>query len=698
MTEHCQCELAGWCERHKLNKSIHTHQLCKTHQNYRALWDSLVGIAPFVQFEPKHEVIPKTSISPHLDCIHRGLPLREERCQLCGTVDRMETIHYCGLFNECSLRRYKTGTKNSVPNCLDCSYRSPSIVDLPMPHHKDLTEASPIPWVKQLLAQPPGPWPANWFSWENIAQAWRELFDEASKRIPPAPRWDAERGIVICGGGWRFFFSICVTVRVIRSTGCKLPIQVWYLGDKKEFDPRMEAALRDYDVGWICANSFVREQHLFHRILDGWELKALAAAYCPFKEVIFMDADCYPAYNPEDFMRNPEYQRVGASFWPDWKPLESGQWQRFGLPPADSARTSFESGQFIIDKSRHWEPTWLAYWINCYSDYVYKHIYGDKDTFNIAWVKASHETCVPQKTPIFRDGVAYVHRDFEGKPLFIHRCRDKFRIVGEMDGVGLTNPFMTPQATGNRSLNKYCPNMPQEERCHKYLKEADKLLRPQNFFTPAQVHDPWATWNEVNLFNVYKLPSTLDTRPIILDIGANNGASMYAFLKRGASKVIGVDPFLENIAAIRKNLVEFIPTSWATIHGALHDRDELVQIYNRFPDRDDMTCSSLHQSFSSNPGIEVAGKSWQTILGTVGRFDWLKLDCEGGEWVLARNKVVLQAHVTRVIGELHTFPNHQEPQEFWDWLKENDFQVTTQVVQIPTPENPVGTFLFWANR
>ena len=42
------------------------------------------------------------------------------------------------------------------------------------------------------------------------------------------------RGVVIAGGGDRFFASLYITVRALRHVGCTLPIQVWYMGRKRK--------------------------------------------------------------------------------------------------------------------------------------------------------------------------------------------------------------------------------------------------------------------------------------------------------------------------------------------------------------------------------------------------------------------------------------------------------------------------------
>lgn len=44
----CVCDLAGWCERHKVNKNDHLVKLCKTKQNYWDAWERGSG--------PKQEI------------------------------------------------------------------------------------------------------------------------------------------------------------------------------------------------------------------------------------------------------------------------------------------------------------------------------------------------------------------------------------------------------------------------------------------------------------------------------------------------------------------------------------------------------------------------------------------------------------------------------------------------------------------
>jgi hypothetical protein len=351
--------------------------------------------------------------------------------------------------------------------------------------HSRLTPDSPIGWTKQLLRLPPGPWPGTgWAAYPCVIQSFCELFDEASKSIPAPPEFSVPRGIVVCGGGWRFFPSIYVACRLIRHVGCGLPIQIWYLGDRGELDRRMVECLEDCSVDWIDGNAVWRNRPGVAIRLNnfdgpgsdaGWSMKAFAAAYSPYREVIFFDADCYPVYNPEKFMDHPEFRRVGAAFWPGLLPICAKEWETFGL--AHQNCPGLDSGQFIVNKERHWSPLWLACWLNAHHDYVYRHIYGDKETFNLAWRKLGQEMCLPEELPILSVH-SMIHRDFDGRVLFVHRTRDKFKLLCEIDGLAVSSNFATRQH-GGTDKNIHNPALPHEDAAHCFAARCNELLRSE---------------------------------------------------------------------------------------------------------------------------------------------------------------------------------------------------------------------------
>jgi ADP-heptose:LPS heptosyltransferase len=224
------------------------------------------------------------------------------------------------------------------------------------------------------------------------------------------------RGIVICGGGPRYFPSAWVGIRRLRSLGCHLPIELWYLGPG-EVDSRMKNLLESQDVRAVDALPW-RRVHPMPR-LNGWELKPYAMLHCAFEEVLLLDADNICYRNPEFLFDISEYAGTRAVFWPDldWFGPEQTAWEVFGVTYRHEA--SFESGQIVLDKSRCWGPLQLTVWYNQHSEYFYNHVHGDKDTFHMAFRKLDVPYSMPARLPERIDGV-FTQFDFAGAPLFQH--------------------------------------------------------------------------------------------------------------------------------------------------------------------------------------------------------------------------------------------------------------------------------------
>jgi ADP-heptose:LPS heptosyltransferase len=232
------------------------------------------------------------------------------------------------------------------------------------------------------------------------------------------------RGIVICGGGIKYLPGAWVCIRMLRQLGCLLPIQLWHLGPA-EVDRQIKALF--CEVGVECVDALaLRKTHPARR-LGGWELKAYALLHSPFREVLLLDADNVPVANPEYLFETPQFQKIGAIFWPDYGQFKKTQviWDICGLKrPADP---EFESGQIVVDKKRCWKALCLALWFNEQSDFYYQHLLGDKETFHLAFRRLGQPFAMP-KTPIHRLVGTMCQHDFKGRRVFQHRNTDKWNL------------------------------------------------------------------------------------------------------------------------------------------------------------------------------------------------------------------------------------------------------------------------------
>jgi ADP-heptose:LPS heptosyltransferase len=276
------------------------------------------------------------------------------------------------------------------------------------------------------------------------------MCEQYVRTIPEYPDRFRGRGIVICGGGARYFTNAWVCINMLRWLGCRLPIQVWYLGPR-ELDGRMKQLLAP--LGVKCVNAFgVRGKHPA-RTLGGWELKPYAILHCSFEEVLLLDADNVPVVNPEYLFQTLRYQATGAVFWPDYgrEPRAQPVWRSCLL--RRPKEREFESGQILMDKRRCWKALRLCMWFNENSDFYYRYLHGDKETFHLAFRKLKKSYALVKK-PIFSLRGTMCQHDFEGNRIFQHRNTDKW------------NLFLT---------NKRVPGFRYEAQCRQFVKQLQQI-------------------------------------------------------------------------------------------------------------------------------------------------------------------------------------------------------------------------------
>jgi len=261
-----------------------------------------------------------------------------------------------------------------------------------------------------------------------------EQMNAAAASLPPYPQGRFEgRGVVIPSGGVKYFPSAWVCINMLRHVGCTLPIELWRLGPE-EMSDEMKSLVEPLGVTCIDALE-VRKQHPVRTVgkanggHEGWELKPYSILHSRFREVLFFDADNMPVVDPTFLFDTPQYREHGAIFWPDpfFYTADDPIWKLTGVPYRHEPQ--FESGQIVVDKEHCWISLCLTVWMNEHSDLWYRYIYGDKDTFHMAWRKLGYEYAMPEKGYERIQGVM-CHHDFEGRRIFQHRHGHKWVIDG----------------------------------------------------------------------------------------------------------------------------------------------------------------------------------------------------------------------------------------------------------------------------
>ena len=122
-----------------------------------------------------------------------------------------------------------------------------------------------------------------------------------------------------------------------------------------------------------------------------------------------------------------------------------------------------ESGQLVANKEQTWKALNLAKHYNADADFMYHILYGDKDTFPVAF----HRIGLPYSRMSLNckmNGPGIQHLDQHGDVLFNHRIHDKFRIFNErFDSTSQRN-----------TTHQFFRDWQHEDFCHGVLTELTK--------------------------------------------------------------------------------------------------------------------------------------------------------------------------------------------------------------------------------
>src|SRR5205823_5140485 len=144
--------------------------------------------------------------------------------------------------------------------------------------------------------------------------------------------------------------------------------------------------------------------------------------------------------DPASLLSSAEYGATGAIFWPDLHSLgrEHPIWEICRVPYRHEPE--FETGQIVVDKERCWPALHLTLHLNEQSEFYYRYVQGDKETFHLAWRMLGQPFGMPSIRPTWVVGsispgdtnfadVLQQH-DFHGRIIFQHRTGAKWTAWG----------------------------------------------------------------------------------------------------------------------------------------------------------------------------------------------------------------------------------------------------------------------------
>lgn len=255
----------------------------------------------------------------------------------------------------------------------------------------------------------------------------RLIADQSLAAAPPyPPNTYRGRGIVICAGGNKYLPCAWVCIKMLRKLGCTLPIELWQLR-ASEISADYREAISPLGVTIVSAAEVRRKHPVRH--LGGWELKPYAILHSSFEQVLLLDADNVPVVNPEFLFDSSHFQSTGAIFWPDFNKLSPDRaiWRICKVDWQEEAE--FESGQILVNKHRCWQALQMTMHLNEHSDFYYRYIHGDKETFHMAWRMLGKAYSMVPRYPQSLTGAMCQH-DFAGLRIFQHRNSAKWRLNG----------------------------------------------------------------------------------------------------------------------------------------------------------------------------------------------------------------------------------------------------------------------------
>ncbi|CZT02885.1 uncharacterized protein RCO7_05983 [Rhynchosporium graminicola] len=214
-----------------------------------------------------------------------------------------------------------------------------------------------------------------------------------STKLMPYSRYSERfsgRGIVIVAGNERTMKRVKVLLRALQTVNCSLPVEIHFYGD--EVPPQTQKDLIDlYPTMTVFFNDLASRSNIiktgFNAFVANFQFKTAAVLNSRFAEVLLLDSDNIPAFDPEELFVSNIYEEYGTIFWPDIARTRPNN-PIWSITNTICKMDEYEqeSGQLLVDKRRFFYHLQLAAWLNGENaSYYNMFLLGDKDMFRFAW-------------------------------------------------------------------------------------------------------------------------------------------------------------------------------------------------------------------------------------------------------------------------------------------------------------------------
>jgi ADP-heptose:LPS heptosyltransferase len=268
---------------------------------------------------------------------------------------------------------------------------------------------------------PPGPSAAHLAALRLYAEA---AFD------PPAGL--AGRGLVTAGEG-AYWPGVEVLVKTLREVGCALPVLAFYRSTAGAARPHRLAGL-----GCECVDLDATDYQPPGVPPDrpqwaGWAAKLEMMRRAPWRDVLWLDSDAWPAADPS-FLLDLAADH-GLAAWTDPHPSAdvlnwAEVWPDAVAPGARPVPRPLSSGQFAFRKDAVWKEFLIARWVCSRAGYYFPRMLGDQDAWRAALAitgRAFHDLGDFWRHPDARHVYVYQYR---GRDVIVHTSEPKLVSLG----------------------------------------------------------------------------------------------------------------------------------------------------------------------------------------------------------------------------------------------------------------------------
>ena len=278
----------------------------------------------------------------------------------------------------------------------------------------------------------------------ELARLFETLSNAVPDRLPG--RLEGSAGVVTAAAGLRLTCNAWLLCRRLERLGCTLPVEVVHATG----EPIPDRVRRAFPPS------------VTFRALEGappgYAIKPLALWTSRFDRCLWIDADNLPLRDPTFLVSRPGT----ACFWPDAFRTSSPDVVAAVDRPLGSLE--LESGQMVVPTRVCARALWLARELNgTHREAVYAHVYGDKDTWRLAWALAGERPEVVSRLPLVvghectcidlrpfpvsvqlrvpgarRLDVGLIQHGPDGVPLFLHRTVREWQLFDDRERLSWT--------------------------------------------------------------------------------------------------------------------------------------------------------------------------------------------------------------------------------------------------------------------